>query len=223
MGIFVITFFLQQFHERVKPQLDFWVMALGSGFHPGALYQSSRRAWTLARIAVGLTLGFHGTIGMGQGTPDYEVKAAFLLNFPNYVQWPNAVFADTTTPIVIGFSSESKVHEALVKIIKIRPPQNRAIVTKVIATDAESTRCHIFFVSESDLPRFQNLLKNLENTNVLSVGENDDFLNRGGIINLALRDRKIALEVNLTAAHKANIKISSKLLRVAAVVKGKAN
>lgn len=41
---------------------------------------------------------------------------------------------------------------------------------------------------------------NLRASGALTVGESDDFLERGGITNLARRAEKIALEVNLTAA-----------------------
>jgi hypothetical protein len=91
-----------------------------------------------------------------------------------------------------------------------------------VAPGEELGNCHILFISSAEQQRAPSLLAKLRDTSILTVGESDDFLERGGIINLARRDQKIALEVNLVAANTAGIQISSKLLKVASVVKGKA-
>jgi hypothetical protein len=77
------------------------------------------------------------------------------------------------------------------------------------------------FISHSERRRTPEVLEKVSDKNVLTIGESDDFLERGGIINLARRDRKVGLEVNLTAAGKARLKINSRLLSVAQVVQGK--
>jgi len=153
---------------------------------------------------------------------EYQVKAGCLLNFPKYVDWPAEVFAATNSPIVIAVVGETKIIGELQKIITGRTVNGREIVLKRLASGEESGVCHILFVSAAEQKRSPNLLAKLKETSVLTVGESSDFLERGGIMNLALRDREIALEVNLTAAGDARITISSRLLGVAKVVKGKA-
>jgi hypothetical protein len=151
---------------------------------------------------------------------EYQVKAAFLINFPKYVDWPAEAFAASNSPIVIAVLGESKVTEEIQKIIAGRTVHGREIVLQRLASGAEPGVCHILFISATEQERSPNLLAQLKG-GVLTVGESDDFLERGGTINLARRAQKIALEVNLTAADKARIKISSKFLAVASVVKGK--
>jgi hypothetical protein len=150
-----------------------------------------------------------------------QVKAAFLVNFPKYVDWPAGAFAATNSPVVLAVVGESKVAGEIRKVIAGRTVNGREIVLKRLASGQESGVCHILFISAAEQQRSPNLLARLKDTNILTVGESDDFLERGGIINLARRDQKIALEVNLTAAGNARIQISSKLLKVASVVKGK--
>jgi len=155
--------------------------------------------------------------------PDYEVKAAFLLNFPKYVEWSQEALTNTNSPIVLGCLGESKISEALRKAIQNRPASGRAVVVKVINSETESAGCHILFIGDAERRRLSAILEILKGTNLLTVGESDDFLDKGGVINFALRDRKVRVQVNLDAARQANLKISSKLLSVADVVKNNAN
>jgi len=153
---------------------------------------------------------------------EQQVKAVFLINFPKYVDWPAEVFAETNSPIVIAVPGETKVAEEIQKIISGRAVNGREITLRRVPSGDTSGVCHIVFISAAEQQRSPNLLGKLKGGGVLTVGESDDFLESGGIINLARRDRRIALEVNLTAAENARLKISSKLLNVASVVKGKA-
>jgi hypothetical protein len=146
-----------------------------------------------------------------------QVKAACLLNFPKYVEWPASAFAETNSPVVIAVS-ETKVAEEIQKLIAGQTVNGREIILKRVAAGETSDACHIRFVSAAELRAAPGLPAKYAD-GVLTVGESDNFLENGGIINLARRDRKIALDVNLSAAGRAGIKISSKLLNLARVVK----
>ncbi len=152
---------------------------------------------------------------------EHQVKAAFLINFPKYADWPVEAFAETNSPFVIAVLGETKVIGELEKVIVGRTVNGRKIVLKRLASGEEPGVCHILFISAAELQRSANPLVKLKDKGILTVGESHDFLERGGFINLTRRDQKIALEVNLAAADKAQIKVSSKLLSVASVVRGK--
>jgi len=181
----------------------------------------SSRLTALLAVAVTWMYLAAGAMAQQPAPSEQQVKAAFLINFPKYAEWPVTAFAETNSPIVIALLGESKVTEELEKIIPGRVANGRKIVLKRLASGEETDGCHILFISSAEQQRSPNLLAKLKDTSILTVGESDDFLERGGIINLARRDQKIALEVNLTAATRAKIQISSKLLNVASVVKGK--
>jgi len=154
--------------------------------------------------------------------PEAQVKAAFLINFPKYMDWPAEAFAETNSPVVIAVLGESKVADELQKAIVGRTVAGREIVLKRLASGQTPVDCHILFISASE-KNASAVLFGLKHNAILTVGETADFLDHGGIINLARRDRKIALDVDLIAASDARIKISSKLLSVANVVKGGTN
>jgi YfiR/HmsC-like len=172
-------------------------------------------------MAVGWIAATSASIAEEPQASEYQVKASILINLPKYVDWPPEAFARTNSPIVIAVLGETKVTGEIQKVMAGRTVNGREIVLKRLASGEESDVCHILFVPEVEQQRSPNVLARVRESGVLTVGESDDFLEHGGTINLARRAGKIALEVNLLAAEKARIKIGSKLLGVASVVKGK--
>jgi hypothetical protein len=153
---------------------------------------------------------------------DYQVKAAFLVNFPKYVEWPAATLAETNSPITVAILGDDNVANEFANMISGRTAESRPIVLKQIPSDGLiQTNCQILFIARSARQRAPEILEKLKGTGILTVGESDDFLDKGGVINMTQRDRKIRLQVNLSAARQAQLKISSRLLMVADVVKGK--
>jgi hypothetical protein len=151
-----------------------------------------------------------------------ELKAAFLINFPKYVEWPSTGSATNAGPIVLAVFGESTLDEELRKAIKGKVVNGRPLVFKRALTEEECSKgCHLVFIGAEERRRLPSLLNRLKEMSVLTVGESDDFLENGGIIKLVRWDRKIRFEVNLAAARRARLEISSKLLNVASVVQGK--
>jgi hypothetical protein len=151
-----------------------------------------------------------------------QVEAAFLLNFPKYVNWPPESFPMSNSPIVIAVLGRNDMGECLRAMLEGKVVNGRPLVLKNARTEEEALGgCQILFVGAAEWRRMPDLLEKLKGTSVLTVGESDDFLEKGGVINLARRDRKFRLQVNLAAANPAHLKLSSKLLSVAEVVKGK--
>jgi hypothetical protein len=176
-------------------------------------------------LAIALASLWFGSVGIAQpSTPsESQVKAAFVINFAKYVEWPASAFDRTDSPIIIAVLGKSNVAAALQQMIPGRIIDGRNLVMEQLASGAKPGRCHILFVPASEPQLSPGLVADLRNAGVLTVGESGDFLDSGGMINLALRDQRIALEVNLPAADQAGIKLSSKLLSVARVEKRRAH
>ena len=154
---------------------------------------------------------------------EYQVKALFLLNFTKYVDWPPAAFAETNSPIVIGLCGENKFGDELTKVVADKTISGRQIIVQPIEKDGDPGKCHMLFVSDSEKNHLGEILDKMKTLPVLTVGETDQFMERGGVINFVKKEGKIRLEINLAAARQAKLGISSKLLGVADRVKGKAN
>ena len=150
-----------------------------------------------------------------------QLKAAFLVNFPKYVEWPSGMFVETNSPIVVAVLGEGNLDGELRKMTETKVIKGRPGIFRRLTADDDCSGCHVVFISAEQQRRSAGSVARLKDASILTVGESDDFLENGGMINLARRDRKIALEVNLAAVGKARLKISSKLLSVASVVKRK--
>jgi hypothetical protein len=155
---------------------------------------------------------------------DFQVKAAFLVNFPKYIDWPSTAVPQTNSKITVGIFGDDNVAEAFAAmVVGGKTIYGHPIVLKRIIREEEisSSHCQILFIAASERSRAPAILESIKNTAILSVGETDDFLEKGGMINLTHRGRNIRFEVNLDATRPANLKISSKLLVAADTVKGR--
>jgi hypothetical protein len=187
-------------------------LALGAGRRVGAF------------VVIGLALlGPTGILPAqnSAAAPEYQVKAAFLLNFPKYVEWPAEKFATTNSPIVVTVVGDAAIAESLAKMAAGRTINGRPVVVNSQASAPKVTPdCHILFLSAATRSTAPELFKRWTAANILTVGDSEDLLYDGGAIRFARREESIRLEVNLAAASQAQLKISSKLLSVADVVKG---
>jgi hypothetical protein len=154
---------------------------------------------------------------------EYQVKALFLLNFTKYVNWPPTAFAASNSPITIGICGESKLIDALKSVVAGKTIGDRAISVRHIEDTADLSQCQILFIGDSAAPQMHDILEKAGGLPVLTVGEDDAFGRNGGIINFVLKNANVRLEIDLEAARKAGLTISSRLLAVADVVKRKSN
>ena len=183
--------------------------------------------WTgrpMALLALMVVLmGSNRGFGAETSLAEYRVKSLFLLNFAKYVDWPSNAFAGTNAPIAIGLIGDDKFAAELSKTVAGKTASGRRIVIQPIEKDDDFPKCHILFVAGSDKKRLGEILDEIKTLPVLTVGETEEFMQRGGVINFAKREGKVRLEINLNASRQAKLVISARLLSVADVVKGKAN
>lgn len=148
---------------------------------------------------------------------EYQIKAAFVYNFAKFVEWPPGSFKNATDPITIcvlgnpfGDRLEATVHGKQIE-------ERRLIVHEVSSVD-NTAGCHILFFS-ADARRVGDVLEHLKTVPILTVGETVNFSAKGGVIGFKLENDKIRFEINTCAADRARLRISSKLLGLATIVK----
>jgi hypothetical protein len=153
----------------------------------------------------------------------YRVEAVFLFNFAKYVDWPAAAFPNDTAPITIGVLGTDPFDDNLQHVIEGKTINGRTFAIKHLASDSDLGGCQILFISDSEASRMDGILEKAGALPILTVGEDEQFAQKNGIIDFVLKDGKVRLEIDLTAAKKTGLKISSRLLAVADVVKGRTN
>jgi hypothetical protein len=153
-----------------------------------------------------------------QGVTAPALKAAFLYNFANFTEWPAGVLApqQRLSLCVIG---DNAVADALEQTIKGRNVDNHELTVEVIKPDGPILSCHLLYISGLDARRSALLLYGLNGTSIFTVGDGDRFAEMGGIAQLILENGRMRFVVNVGAAQRANLKISSKLLTLAKIVK----
>jgi hypothetical protein len=149
---------------------------------------------------------------------EYQVKAVFLFNFAQFVEWPPAAFANDKSPIVIGILGEDPFGAFLDETLRAETVGNRPMQVQRYRRVDQITTCHVLFISGSEESHLGQILASLKDRTILIVGDSDDFIQRAGMIQLATSQGKIRLRINVDAARTANLTISSKLLRSAELV-----
>ena len=175
------------------------------------------RLLRLAGAALALALT---PLAAADGTPEYQLKAVFLLHFAQFVEWPETAFADAASPLTICVLGEDPFDGVLDDTVRGETVGSRRFQGQRLRSVDKAMACHILFISASEGARLKEDFTALRGRSVLTVGDSDDFGRTGGMIGFALVDDKIRLQINPEVAKAANLKLSSKLLQAAQIVAG---
>ena len=176
------------------------------------------RAASVIKWAWGLTLSLVSATALGttsNGPSQYEVMAAYLFNFSKFVEWPEGTFAEATDPITICVLGESPIGTPLGDTVKGKQVKGREVLVREASSIAKTAGCHIIFLASSERRRLDDQLASLADRPVLTVGDARWVADRGAVIGLTLEERRVRIEVNMIAADRARLRLSSQLLKVA--------
>jgi hypothetical protein len=147
---------------------------------------------------------------------EYQVKAAFLLNFTKFIDWPPAAFATPDSPIAICILGNDPFGRILDEIVQGEAVNARKVIVQRMSQLPGPQVCQVVFTgsAEKDLPKTLGSL----GRGVLTVGEGTKFLRDGGMIAFVIENRRVRFDVNQTAAGNAELSLSSRMLSVARTV-----
>jgi hypothetical protein len=170
-------------------------------------------------VAAGPALGAEPSAG---ALSDYQVKAAYLYYFTTFVDWPPESFAQTGNELIIGVLGDDPFGGILDDTLRGKSVNNRRLVVRRFASARDARDSHILFICASEQDRVPSILKALEGTAVLTVGDVDGFATRGGQIAFHTVDKKVRFDINVAAVERARIKISAQLMKLGRIVRGTA-
>jgi hypothetical protein len=159
------------------------------------------------------------TSARGQAIDEYQVKAAFLYNFAKFVEWPEQAFKAPTDPIAICVFGQNPFGTLLEEAVRGKIVADRTLVVHQITDVRKLSGCHIIFLSSSDRKVLRGLLEEMKTGGALTVGETEGFTADGGVVNFKLEGNRVRFVINMNAAAQNKLRISSKLLSLAQVVK----
>jgi hypothetical protein len=154
----------------------------------------------------------------GGEVAEYELKAGFLYNFAKYVAWPADAFASPDAPIRIGVVGADPFGSDLERTLRDKTVNARGFEVLRYGNAEDVGSVHILFVPHSERSRLQGILERVKRRPVLTVGEDDAFSRRGGVVAILIERRQPRLQINLRAAAQQGLQIATKLLRIATIV-----
>jgi hypothetical protein len=153
---------------------------------------------------------------------EYQVKAVFLFNFTQFVDWPPRAFPSPETPFVIGILGKDPFGAQLDEVVRGETVNHRPLLVERYHGVDEIGNCNMLFIGRTDLGSLPQILAALKGRSILTVsdGDGDAADARGVMIRLVTQSNRIRLRIDVGAAKAGNLTISSKLLRPAEIVGG---
>jgi hypothetical protein len=146
------------------------------------------------------------------------IEAAYLHKFPGFVDWPADAFKTPDSPIVIGVAGAHRVLEELTKVARGRLVLGRPVEARAIFAGDSPHDIHVLFIGKDAAAEAQVLMEEASKAHVLTVTDLPAGLKAGAVLDFVQVDGRLRFEASLGAAHRADVKLSSKLLSVAARV-----
>jgi uncharacterized protein DUF4154 len=153
-----------------------------------------------------------------QPSAENDIKAAFLLNFTRFVDWPPA----GAGPIRVCTVADAGFDAVVTRTFGGETSGGRPIVRETPDSPEAARACHILFLSRLDAGRAERWLAAVRGRPVLVVVDTRAS-DLDAAITFVVEDNRVKFDVDEQAAMRAGLKISSKLLRVARRVTGKSS
>jgi hypothetical protein len=175
-------------------------------------------AWTLLAPLLAVP-NVAPSIAAEKAFTEYDTKALFIVNVLKYTEWPPTAFATPESPYVIGilgrnpFGRSFKTYEG--KKINGRPLD----VKEFDSVEEAKKEAHILFVAGNEKGRFAEIVEELGDAPVLTLSDGEGFIDKGGVIGIALESKRIVFSVNQTAVNRAKLGLSSEVFKLARQVK----
>ncbi len=177
------------------------------------------RRTLVAPLALALAALVAAAPAAAQDPLESEVRAVYLYNFARYITWPADAFPNALTAVRLCVLGSDPVGDALDRAVAGETINGRPLEAVRIGAPDALRGCHILYAASSDDRRAAAALAAAQGRPMLTVGEHDRFLDRGGMIRFRRVDNRVRFDINLRAVERNGLRISARLLGVAADVR----
>lgn len=186
--------------------------------HRGAAVAFVLRSALMLALALALSLVLSSAVMAQRGAELNRLKAAFIFQFTNFVEWPEGTFEDNSSPFVIGVVGNDTVKDIIESAVRRKLIAGRKVSVRSFSGASDMSSCQIIFVDKSEGRSTLDIVDRYMDQPILTISDSDRFTKLGGIIRLYQEASKLRIEINIDAAERAKLKISSKLLSLGRVV-----
>ena len=149
---------------------------------------------------------------------EYQIRAAFLFNFAKFTRWPTDASSHADTPLSFCVMGVTPLSLALVQFIAGKRIRGRQATMRRVTNSDEFIDCNVLFIARTEQDAVIRFAHILSDSSVLTVGEIPHFAQKGGVIELLVVENKLRFAINVKAAKRARLKLSSHLLKLAQIV-----
>lgn len=172
-----------------------------------------------AKFALLALLLFFPSENSAAQTDEYTLKAAFLERFTRFIEWPHTTsVADTSEPFIISILGENPFHTKLENLYARHAIKNKRVLIRYIDDLEEIAGTNLLFITRSMHAEIAGILQSLADKPILTIGDSEGFAESGVHINFYLAGASIRFEINQTALHRANLRTSYQLLKLARII-----
>ncbi|MDA1276344.1 MAG: YfiR family protein [Verrucomicrobia bacterium] len=144
-----------------------------------------------------------------------RLKAAATYGIAKFIHWPENAFPDPEAPVVFAVLGEDPFGADLKEILKDKTINGRPVIVMRSRQLKDLMQCHILFISDSEEKRIAEILEAVQGHPILTVADIARFPEQGGILNVIMDGRRVAFEINLSAANRASLTVESRLSKLA--------
>jgi hypothetical protein len=175
----------------------------------------ARRLVAAALTALGLACGSWAD---AQSLAAPALKAAFLFNFAQFMEWPGET-VPAGAPVALCIVEDIAVADALEKTVAGRTVEGHSLIVKRLKAGAQLPTCHVLYVAGSDLKRSLDVAETVKGVFALTVSDAARFAETGGMVELFVENDRMRFAVNVDALQRGRVRLSSRVLGLAKVVR----
>jgi hypothetical protein len=164
-------------------------------------------------LIISLTSGII-TSAQAPGAPENEVKAVFILNLTQFIEWPPSTFSSDKAPLIIGVLGDNPFGSYLDAAVAGEHAHGHPLTVSYYKSPEEAATCQVLFITSAKLNEMEKIPPALNGKSILTISDAPNFMQAGGMVRLYNKNNKINIQVNLDAAKTAKLDVSSKLLRL---------
>ncbi|MFN7985695.1 MAG: YfiR family protein [Vicinamibacterales bacterium] len=174
----------------------------------------------MARLALLLTLavvGLGADIRAQRAASEYAVKASFIFNVANFVEWPASAFPSSSAPLKVAVVAAHPVPD-FAAALQGKAIRGHAVVVEQYTNAERIEGSHVIFVTSDAVSQVRAMLKTADGHPVLTMVEEDAETPGAAVVSMGIVQAKLAFSVNLDAADAAGLQMNPNLLKLAKAV-----
>jgi len=185
------------------------------------LYRNKSRPRRTCRLAskwcVLLLIASLPAHAIAEGASEHAIKAAIIFKIAKFVSWPKTAFSSRSDPLAVCAQKDAPIAAALSELSG-KPIHGRVLSVQFLdENQMQSASCQILFLTSTRNEKQLALLDSISQRPILTIGEDEKFISRGGIIGLEINQNRVRFAINVEASEAAGLNISAQLLQLAKI------